>query len=310
MEPELPPPETQSPLLVIVGPTASGKTSLALRIAEAAGGEIISADSVQVYRGFDIGAGKPTPEERARVPHHLIDVADPGDPMDAASWAVLADQAIAQVRARGRLPVVCGGTFLWVRSLLFGLAAAPPADPVIRERHRVLAETGGRGAVHGALRQVDPAAAARLSPNDFIRVSRALEVFELTGTPQTEWHARHGFREPRYAAKLVGIRFTAEELSARIAARVHGMFAAGLVDEVRRLVSEGHGRARATQSVGYRQVLEMLDAQAQGPTPIDLVALEEAIVRATRVFARRQRTWLRDQPVQWLTPEAAARFTP
>src|SRR4029079_9265087 len=111
----------------------------------------------------------------------------------------------------------------------------------VRERHRVLAETGGRDAVHGALAEVDPAAAARLSPNDFVRVSRALEVFELTGTPQTEWHARHGFREHRYTPRLVGIHFTAEELSARIEARVHAMFAAGFVDEVRRLVSEGHG---------------------------------------------------------------------
>jgi tRNA dimethylallyltransferase len=304
VEPELPNRPSPPPLLVLVGPTASGKTALALQVAEASGGEIISADSVQVYRGFDIGAGKPTLAERTRVPHHLIDVADPGEPMDAASWVVLADRAVADIRARGRLPVVCGGTFLWVRALLFGLAEAPPADPLVRERHRALAEAEGRGAVHAALAKVDPPRAARLSPNDLIRVSRALEVYELTGTPQTEWHARHGFREHRHAARLVGIQWTADELSLRIEARARAMLDAGLLDEVRRLVSHGHGNARAMQSVGYRQAAEALEGNA-----VDAAALESAIVRATRIFARRQRTWLRDQPVEWLTPADVSRFT-
>jgi tRNA dimethylallyltransferase len=290
-------------MLVVVGPTASGKTALALRVAEASGGEIVSADSVQVYRGFDIGSGKPTPEERTRVPHHLIDVVGPGEPMDAATWALLADRAVADIRTRGRLPVVCGGTFLWVRALLSGLAEVPPADPLVRERHRALAEAEGRGRVHAALAKVDAAAASRLAPNDFIRVSRALEVYELTGTPQSEWHARHGFRERRHVARLVGIRWTRDELSARIEARTFAMLDAGLIDEVRKLVSEGHGRARAMQSVGYRQV-----AEAVATSSVDPAALFEAIVRATRVFARRQRTWLRDAPVEWLTAADAARF--
>jgi tRNA dimethylallyltransferase len=291
------------PILVVVGPTASGKTALALRIAEASGGEIVSADSVQVYRGFDIGSGKPTFQERARVPHHLIDVAGPGEPMDAATWAMLADRAIADIRTRGRVPVVCGGTFLWIRALLSGLVAVPPADPVVRERHRALAEAEGRGAVHAALAKVDAAAATRLAPNDFIRVSRALEVYEVTGTPQSEWHARHGFRERRHVARLVGILWTAEELSARIEARTRAMLDAGFIDEVRRLASEGHGNARAMQSVGYRQVAEAVAAGGVEPA-----TLLEPIVRATRIFARRQRTWLRDAPVEWLTAADAVQF--
>lgn len=263
----------------------------------------MSADSVQVYRGFDIGSGKPTLAERARVPHHLIDVADPGQAMDAASWAGLADQAISEIRARGRPPVVCGGTFLWVRALLFGLSKAPPADPAVRERHRALAEVEGRPAVHAALVKVDAAAAARLEPNDLVRVSRALEVYELTGTPQTEWHARHGFRDRRHSARLVGVKWSADELSERIRVRTEAMLDAGLLDEVRRLLSEGHGGARAMQSVGYRQAAEALDAGH-----VDRAALLEAIVRRTRIFARRQRTWLRDELVDWLTPADAARF--
>lgn len=294
---------TSRPLLVIVGPTASGKTALALSVAEACGGEIVSADSVQVYRGFDVGASKPTLVERQRVPHHLIDVADPADTLDASAWATLADRAVTDIRARGRTPVICGGTFLWVKALLFGLAAAPPADPAVRERHRVLAEVEGRAAVHAALAKVDPVAAARLAPNDFIRVSRALEVYELTGTPQTEWHARHGFRQHRHAARLVGVQWTPDELSARIEVRTRAMLDGGLIDEVRRLVSEGHGEARAMQSVGYRQVAEALKAVS-----VDESALFGAIVRATRIFARRQRTWLRDQPVEWLAPDDVSRF--
>lgn len=292
-------------LLVIVGPTASGKTALAVRLAERLSGEIVSADSVQVYRRFDAGTGKPTEAERSRAPHHLIDVCDPLDPMDAARWAERADATIAQIRGRGRTPIVTGGTFLWVRALLHGLATAPPADPRIRARHDELVRAEGRAALHALLAKADPSSAARLAPNDFVRVSRALEVHELTGMPLSEWHAKHGFRDERYRARLVGIRFTAEELSERIARRVSSMLEAGWVREVEALLSEGYGEARALGSVGYKQVV---DAVKRGS--VDTAALSAEIVRATRIFARRQRTWLRDRSVEWLRPEEAERFRP
>jgi tRNA dimethylallyltransferase len=290
-----------APLVVVVGPTASGKTALAVRLAEERGGEIVSADSVQVYRRFDVGSGKPSAAERAQAVHHLLDVLDPHEPIDAAGWATLAARAIDDIRARGREPIVCGGTFLWVRALLFGLAGAPPADPAIRARHRARAETEGRDALHAELARLDPPSAARLAPNDLVRVSRALEVHELTGVPLSRWQAEHGFRTPRYAARLVGVRRERDELDRRIEARVRAMLASGWLDEVRELHAAGYGASRAMGAVGYKQVSLAL---ASGG-PIDTDALALSIVRATRIFARRQRTWLRDEPVEWLEPRDA-----
>jgi tRNA dimethylallyltransferase len=287
-------------LLCIVGPTASGKSSLALRLAADLGGEIISADSMQIYRGFDIGTGKPSAAEQAQVPHHFVDVADPLEAWDAAQWAEQAAARIAEIRGRGRLPVVCGGTFLWVRALIYGLADAPRGDEALRARHRELAETEGRAALHQKLAQVDPASAARLAPNDFVRVSRALEVFELTGKPMSQVQAEHGFRQPRFAARLVGVKRERDEHDALIVTRVRAMLQSGLVPEVQALIARGFSEARVMQSVGYRQVFEALAAGTAG----DETALADAIVRATRVFARRQRTWLRDQPVEWLPADA------
>jgi tRNA dimethylallyltransferase len=287
-------------LLFIVGPTASGKSALALRLARELGGEILSADSMQIYRGFDIGTGKPSAEERQQVPHHLLDVAEPLETWDAARWADEATRLIADVRARGRVPIVCGGTFLWVRALIYGLAEAPRGDDELRARHRAWAERDGRGALHARLAEVDPPSAARLAPNDFVRVSRALEVFELTGTPMSQLQAAHGFREPRLAARLVGVARERPEQDELIAARVRNMLAAGWVGEVEALVARGQGAARAMQSVGYRQIFEALASGTAG----DQAALAQAIARATRIFARRQRTWLRDQPVEWLSPDA------
>jgi tRNA dimethylallyltransferase len=285
-------------LLVVVGPTASGKTELAVALAERYGGEIVSADSVQVYRAFSIGTGKPSHAERARAVHHLIDVVEPLEAVDAARFAELAEAAIADIRARGKLPIVCGGTFVWVRALVYGLAAAPPADPVVRARHRALVDAEGRPALHAALARVDPAAAARLAPNDFVRVSRALEVYELTGAPLTAFHEGHGFKTARYQARLLGVRRAPSELDERIATRVRAMLDAGWVDEVRALIAAGYESARAMGSVGYKQIHEALRSAA----PVDDEALFDPIRRATRVFARRQRTWLRDENVEWLEP--------
>jgi tRNA dimethylallyltransferase len=287
-------------LLVVVGPTASGKTELAVRMAERVGGEIVSADSVQIYRHFDVGTGKPSPGELARAPHHLIDVVEPLEPMDAGRFVELAERALEEVRRRGRVPIVCGGTFLWVKALVHGLVEAPPADPAVRERHRVLADSEGRAALHARLAAVDPESARRLAPNDFVRVSRALEVHELTGEPLSVVHARHGFRAKRHEALLFGVERAPSELDERIRARVHAMLAGGFVDEVVRLLERGFGASRAMGSVGYRQIREALAAG----TAADRANLAETIVRATRVFARRQRTWLRREPVVWLAPGA------
>jgi tRNA dimethylallyltransferase len=279
---------------VVVGPTASGKSDLALALAEKAGGEIIGADSVQVYRYFDIGSGKPSKQDRERVRHHLVDVADPLEPLDAASYAVRASEALDDVRRRGKLPIVCGGTFLWVRALWYGLSSAPPADPALRRQHASIADQEGRPALHARLGAVDPVAAARLDPNDFVRVSRALEVFELTGRPLSLLQSEHGFREPRFRARLFGIGWTAEQLVARIARRTDRLLAAGFVEEVVELVRLGYRDARAMSSVGYRQVLDYVEGR------LSREDLAPAINRATKVFARRQRTWLREEPVVWL----------
>jgi tRNA dimethylallyltransferase len=287
-------------LLCIVGPTASGKSALALRLAGELHGEILSADSMQIYRGFDVGTGKPDAAERALFPHHLIDVAEPLEAWDAARWADEAQRLIAEVRARGAVPIVCGGTFLWIRALVYGLAEAPRGDDALRARHRAWAEQEGRPALHARLLEVDPVTAARLAPNDFVRVSRALEVFELTGTPISRVQAAHGFREPRFVPRFVGVAREREEQDALIAARVRGMLDAGWVREVESLTERGFGQARAMGSVGYRQIAEALAAG----NAADESTLADAIVRATRVFARRQRTWLRDQPVEWLPADA------
>lgn len=289
------PPLARDELLVVVGPTASGKTDLALSLAERLEGEIVGADSVQIYKRFDIGSGKPTADELARARHHLVDVVEPLEPLDAATFVALADSAITDVRTRGRVPIVCGGTFLWVKALLKGLAPLPPADPEIRARHQALVEREGRAVLHSELAKVDPDAARRLAPNDTVRVSRALEVFEKSGKPQSAWHAEHAFGDDRYRARLIGVERPRDELDRRIAARTAGWLAHGWQDEVRGLLRDGYREARAMGSVGYRQVREHLDGE------LPATELEAAIVRATRVFVRRQRTWLREQPVTWLS---------
>lgn len=282
------------PLIAIVGPTASGKSALALKLAAEHDGEIIGVDSVQIYRHFDIGSAKPTAEEMARVPHHLVSTHDPKDAIDAARFADLADTAIADVRARGKTPILCGGAYLWMRAVLHGLVAAPPADEGIRARHRALVEREGRNALHELLVSVDEASAKALHPNDVMRVSRALEIHELTGKPMSELHAAHGFRTPKHEAKLYGVAFTLPELRIRIERRVKQFLADGFVAEVERLVARGYGDARAMGSVGYREVR----AHLRGEISAD--DLETRIVHSTWIFARRQRTWLKDEPITWV----------
>jgi tRNA dimethylallyltransferase len=273
----------------VVGPTAAGKTAAAVRLAEEIGGEIISCDSVAVYRGLDIGAAKPTREERARVPHHLIDVVEPNERFSAARWAELADAAASEISARGKRVVVAGGTGLYLRAFLRGLVQTPPADPDIRARHQQMPIEELRADVE----RVDPESAARIGPADRVRLSRALEVWEQTGVPLSELQKRQPMA-PRYEATIYGIDPPRAELHARIDARVHAMMDAGLLEEVRALRDKWGDSTPALVSLGYSQLV----AHLRGET-----ALEEAvrqIQRDTRHFARRQLTWFRSEPgVLW-----------
>jgi tRNA dimethylallyltransferase len=290
-------------LICVVGPTASGKTALAVQLAEQIGGEVINADSVQIYKHFDIGSGKPTPVEQKGISHHLLSVVEPTEELDASQFAEAAQRAISEVRSRGRTPIVCGGTFLWVKALLYGLAPAPSQNADVRARHLELSEREGRPALHQRLALVDPQSAARLNPNDFVRVSRALEIFELTGTPMTAYLEAHGFREALFDAQLVGIRHELPQLHARIEQRVRNMFAEGWLDEVRALKERGLGETRPMSSVGYRQVY----AAVLAGRGVDSTLIEE-VAQVTRVFSRRQRTWLRDLAVHWIAPSAVTQF--
>jgi tRNA dimethylallyltransferase len=275
--------------VAVLGPTASGKSALALELARRFGGEIVSCDSQQVYIGMDIGTAKPTPDERRAVPHHLIDLVHPDQPFNAARWADLARAAVADIAGRGRLPIVVGGTGLYYRALTGGLFEAPPPDPALRARHREEAARVGTEALHARLAAADPEAAAAISTRDLVRISRALEVLEQTGVPITTLRRRA--RPPDEPAPLaVVLDPPLAVLRARIEARVAGMMAAGFEDEVRALRASGYGPAlRPLQSLGYRQMSGVLDGAC------DAASAASATVAATVAYARRQRTWFRKE---------------
>jgi tRNA dimethylallyltransferase len=275
-------------LVAILGPTASGKSALGLELATGLGGEILSCDSVQVYRGLDIGTGKPSQVERQRVAHHLIDLVDPDEPYHAARWARDARGALDAVVARGKLPLLVGGTGLYFRALLRGLFEAPPPDPEIRARHQEQARQQGTEALHQRLAEVDPEAAARIRSADLLRISRALEVFEQTGVPLSTLH-RAAPPPPPLACFTIVLDPKATDLRARISTRVDGMMEAGWVDEVRGLRAAGFGATRALQSLGYRQIGQFLD----GAMPLDEAVA--ATKQATAAYARRQRTWFQKE---------------
>ena len=288
-------------LVVICGPTASGKTEGAIRVCEALGGEVVSADAVQIYRGLDIGSAKPTPAERARARHHLIDCIDPTERFSAARFVEAADRAIADIRARSLLPVVAGGTGLYLRALLYGLMPAPAADPALRATLEAEEDARGPGTLHRRLAAVDPEAAARLHPTDRVRLVRALEVYLLTGTPISEHQRAHGFRTPRYRAVLWGVDPGREVLAERIARRVDAMLAAGFLEEVAGLLAAGLSRSDPGLAVpGYRE----LAAHLAGELSYEDAVL--GVVRAHRRYARRQRTWFRKMAgIKWYSgPDA------
>ena len=286
------------PLLVLVGPTAVGKTGVAVRLAARLRLEAVNADSRQVYRGMDIGTGKPTAEERAALPHCLIDVVDPPERYHAARFRRDALEAIAGIRARGRLPLVVGGTGLYVRALLKGLRPAPPADPLLRNELEALAAAQGSEALHRRLAERDPAAAARLHPRDQVRLVRALEVFTLGGADAepADWSTA----VPPFRLLMVGLRQSREALGRRISDRVRAMVERGMMGEVRRLLEAGYDEALpAMGGIGYRQFCAVLRGDM---TEAEATRL---MIRDTTRYAKRQMTWFaRDPEVRWLDVDA------
>lgn len=288
----------QPQLVIISGPTATGKTALAIELATRYEAEIVSADSRQVYRYLDIGTAKPTPEQRETAPHHLLDVVNPDEQFDTARFRLLALDAIRDSLRRGKRVLVVGGTGLYLRALTRGLFAGPPADPALRARLYEHEQSEGRGFLHRWLTSVDPEAAARLHPNDTVRLIRALEVSLLTGTPLSQWQREHGFRDRSFATLTVSLVMERETLARRIEQRCRQMVYDGLVEEVRRLWDMGYGpELSPLQTIGYAQVGEMLHGRC---------GLEDALTqmtRETRRLAKRQLTWLRAEPeVRWFAP--------
>jgi len=288
------------PLLIIAGPTASGKTGLAVEAASRLGAEIVGADSMQIYRGMDIGTATPAAAELRGVPHHLLSFVDPDEPYDAARFAADADRAIADIASRGRQVVVAGGTGLWLRVLLRGLQAGPAPDPDVRAGIESRAAAEGWPALHAELAARDPETAARLHPNDRARILRALEVLAATGETITAWQRRHGFAERRYPALLLGVRVDPGELRAAIRRRVEAMFAAGFVDEVRSLLARGFSPSvRPLRGLGYLRVCQFLAGELT-----EREALERTFVDTWR-FSRRQRNWFNGEPaLEWVAPDA------
>ena len=286
------------PLLVLVGPTAVGKTGVAVRLATRLRLEAVNADSRQVYRGMDIGTGKPTAGERAALPHHVIDVVDPPERYHAARFRLDALEAIAGIRARGRLPVVVGGTGLYVRALLKGLHPAPPADPALRGELEALAAAQGSEALHQRLAERDPAAAARLHPRDRVRLVRALEVLTLggAGPDPADWRSA----VPPFRLLMVGLCQSREALARRIADRVRAMVARGMMSEVQGLLATGYDEALpAMGGIGYRQFCAVLRGSL---TEAEATRL---MIRDTTRYAKRQMTWFaRDPEVRWLDVDA------
>ncbi len=282
-------------ILAILGPTAAGKSALGLALAERLDGEIVACDSQQVYIGMDIGTGKPTREERRRVPHHGLDLCHPDEPFHAARWAALARAACKSIAARGRLPIVVGGTGLYYRALTAGLFEAPPPDAALRARHRAIYESEGNEPLRLRLLQVDPEAAAGIAPRDFVRTSRALEVYEQTGIAITTLR-RQAPRPRDLQPTTLVLEPSQEELRARIEARLQAMLADGFLDEVRALRAAGYGAGlKPMQALGYRQLGAVVDGTT---TLADAVA---ETVGATNAYARRQRTWFKKEA-------ASARF--
>ena len=285
------------PVLAIVGATATGKSALAMALAERLSGEIVNADALQAYRGFDIGTAKPSRADRERVPHHLLDILDPHETYSAGKFARRAREAIAEIRERGGVPIVVGGSGLYQRALFAGISPIPPGDPRVRSELRTRLAHEGLDSLHAELARLDPRTAARLSARDSQRVLRALEVALVSGRPLSSWIAEQPFGNQGIAAIRVGLTLPRSILYDQISGRVARMIVAGWKDEVAGLLRRGlSADLPAFQAIGYRQIVRHLEGEA---------SLEQAvaeIVKDTRRFAKRQETWFRKEPdVTWFS---------
>jgi tRNA dimethylallyltransferase len=291
--------QPKSKLVIILGPTAVGKSKVALGLASQMAAEIINADSQQVYRYMDIGTGKPSLAERERVRHHLIDIIDPDEEFNAAIFRQLSMAAIADIESRGKRVIVCGGTGLYLKALTQGLFTGPAQDLSLRERLNAEADNLGLAALYQQLETVDPEAMSRIHPNDRQRIIRALEVFTLTGKPISAWQKEHAFGESAFETLVIGLQRERAELYNAINERCERMILDGLMDEVKQLVDRGYGLdLKPLQSIGYRHMGLVL----KGELPRDeAIALMK---RDTRRLAKRQLTWFRGDPgIKWFHPD-------
>jgi len=285
---------------VLLGPTAVGKSRLALDLAEELGAELLSLDSMQVYRGMDVGTAKPSHAERARVRHHLLDLVAPSERYDVSRYVADAAAAEADVRGRGRTPLFVGGTGLYLRALVRGLFDGPPVDPALRARLNARCEREGSAALHAELARFDPALAARLHPNDQKRIVRGHEVFEQTARALSDWQRQWGNVLGARPLRAVGLQLPDDVHQARISERIAAMLDSGWVEEARRVRAHPGFGPTAIQALGYREVLELADARRSRAECAERIAL------LTRQFARRQRTWFRYFAVRWLDPRNEA----
>ncbi len=287
-------------VVVLCGPTGVGKTAAAIAVAKHFSAEIVNADSMQVYRLMDIGTAKPGPEERRAVPHHLIDIIDPDAPFSAAAYATFAAKVIDTLHENGILPLVVGGTGLYIKALLHGLFKEVPKNPRIRSRLKAEAAVSGIGELHARLQHLDPEAARRIHPNDAFRVIRALEICESTHTSLSKHHAAHGFSKKPFDALKIGLTLERNVLYDRINRRVDQMLAAGLLEEVESLLKKGYDPTlKSMQAIGYRHMIQFIQKERSWDEAVSTMK------RDTRRYAKRQWTWFRADPqVNWYTPDA------
>ena len=278
-------------LLIICGPTASGKSDLALGLARELDAEIVNADSMQIYRGMDIGTAKATAAQRAEIPHHLIDIIDPDKNFSAADFMEAADAAIKTIAAKAKRIIVVGGTGLYIRTLLRGLVESPSGAGEIRQQLQKEAREQGNHAMLERLRLVDPELAERIHPNNLVRIIRALEVHQLTGIPLSRYQQEHGFATPRYPFLQIGLKVERQELYQRIDARVERMVSEGLFEEVQKLLSAGYGpELKPMRAIGYKEACAFLAGE------LGREQAAELIKRDTRRYAKRQMTWFTAEP--------------